>query len=65
MLIGEVGRIGTDGFDFGMDEDYHSRTARQDGLIPGPTHTVSALIGTCTILDRHNLHRKRNWKCAQ
>jgi hypothetical protein len=27
MLIGLVGRIGTDGFDFGMDEDYHSRTA--------------------------------------
>jgi hypothetical protein len=41
MLIGLVGRIGTDGFDFGMDEDYHSRTAKQDGLVPQPACTVS------------------------
>lgn len=31
MLIGLVGRIATEGFDFGMDEDYHSQTAKQDG----------------------------------
>jgi hypothetical protein len=40
MLIGLVGRIGTDRFDFGMDEVYHSRMA----VVPGPTCTVSALI---------------------
>lgn len=34
MLIGLVGRIATDGFDSGIDEDYHFRTAKQDGLEP-------------------------------
>jgi hypothetical protein len=46
MLIGLVGRIGTaGGFDFGMDEDYHSRTAKRDGVVPESTSTVSPLIG--------------------
>ena len=37
MLIGLVGRTGTDGFAFGMVEDYHSQTARQLGLVNDAT----------------------------
>ena len=44
MLIGLVRRIGTDGFDFGTDEDYHSGTAKQDALVTKPICTVTSLI---------------------